>query len=168
MKIAILGYSGSGKSTLARTLGERYRCPVLHLDTVQFLPGWAERPRAEALELVRSFMDKNGAWIIDGNYAAFERERRLREADKIIIFDFPRRTCMRQVLRRYRTWRGHTRADMAEGCTEKLDWEFIRWILWEGRTSKQRDALRAAADAYPEKTVVLYSRSQADRLLLQL
>ena len=39
MKIAILGTSGSGKSTLAKRLGERYGLPVLHMDTVHFLPG---------------------------------------------------------------------------------------------------------------------------------
>ena len=47
MKIAILGTSGSGKSTLAKRLGERYGLPVLHMDTVHFLPGWVERPFAE-------------------------------------------------------------------------------------------------------------------------
>ena len=47
MKIAILGTSGSGKSTLAKRLGETYGLPVLHMDTVQFLPGWVERPFAE-------------------------------------------------------------------------------------------------------------------------
>ena len=43
MKIAILGTSGSGKSTLAKRLGERYGLPVLHMDTVHFLPGWVEQ-----------------------------------------------------------------------------------------------------------------------------
>ena len=47
MKIAILGTSGSGKSTLAQTLGAAYHAPVLHLDTVHFLPGWVERPLDE-------------------------------------------------------------------------------------------------------------------------
>ena len=28
------------KSTLAQTLGATYHAPVLHLDTVHFLPGW--------------------------------------------------------------------------------------------------------------------------------
>ena len=50
MKIAVLGYSGSGKSTLARKLGELYGVPVLHLDAVQFLPGWRERPHAGKAE----------------------------------------------------------------------------------------------------------------------
>ena len=53
MKIAILGTSGSGKSTLAQTLGAAYHAPVLHLDTVHFLPGWVERPLDEENAIVR-------------------------------------------------------------------------------------------------------------------
>ncbi len=45
MKIAVLGYSGSGKSTLARRLGEYFQVPVLHLDVVNFLPGWEKGVR---------------------------------------------------------------------------------------------------------------------------
>ena len=56
MKIAILGTSGSGKSTLAKRLGERYGLPVLHMDTVHFLPGWVERPFAEEEAIVRQFL----------------------------------------------------------------------------------------------------------------
>ena len=52
MRIAIIGYSGAGKSTLARALGERYACPVLHLDALHFLPGWKERGDGDALSLL--------------------------------------------------------------------------------------------------------------------
>ena len=48
MKIAVIGYSGAGKSTLAKKLGKLFRCPVLHLDRIQFEPGWKERDRGEA------------------------------------------------------------------------------------------------------------------------
>ena len=43
MKIQIYGYSGSGKSTLAHDLGAKLELPVLHMDTVHFLPGWQVR-----------------------------------------------------------------------------------------------------------------------------
>ena len=63
MKIAILGTSGSGKSTLAKRLGETYGLPVLHMDTVHFLPGWVERPFEEEEAIVRQFLDENaGGW----------------------------------------------------------------------------------------------------------
>ena len=81
MKIAILGTSGSGKSTLAKRLGERYGLPVLHMDTVHFLPGWVERPFAEEEAIVRQFLDENaGGWVIDGNYTKTCYARRLEEA----------------------------------------------------------------------------------------
>ena len=62
MRIAVIGYSGSGKSTLAARLGAAYGVPVLHLDSVHWLPGWVERPREEEKALVRAFLDQNASW----------------------------------------------------------------------------------------------------------
>ena len=45
MKISIIGYSGSGKSTLADKLANYYSIPKLHIDTLQFQPGWQESNR---------------------------------------------------------------------------------------------------------------------------
>ena len=55
MRIAIIGYSGSGKSTLCRFLGEKYEIPMLHFDTVQFLPNWEVRGASEKEKIVREF-----------------------------------------------------------------------------------------------------------------
>ena len=165
MKIAILGYSGAGKSTMARALGELYGCAVLHLDAVQFLPGWKLRDRDEARRIVRVFMDEHDDWVIDGNYAGFDQQRRLREADRVLIFDFPRRICLRQAVGRYLTWRGKTRDDMAEGCLEKMDLEFLWWIVWQGRTQDKQKHLREIADQYADKTTVVHNRAQADAVL---
>ena len=64
MKIAVNGYSGSGKSTLARRLGELYQIPVLHLDTVHWLPGWEEKAEEQERSEVRAFMDRNASWSL--------------------------------------------------------------------------------------------------------
>ena len=102
MKIAILGTSGSGKSTLAKRLGERYGLPVLHMDTVHFLPGWVERPFAEEEAIVRQFLDENaGGWVIDGNYSKTCYARRLKEADKIIVLWFSPLVCLWRAVRRW-------------------------------------------------------------------
>ena len=167
MKIAILGYSGSGKSTMARRLGTLYGCPVLHLDTVQFTAGWQERPRDEARAIVTAFLDGNGSWVIDGNYASFSRERRLEEADLILFFAFSRLICLFQALRRYLRYRGRTREDMAEGCTEKMDWEFVRWILWDGRSPARRHDMRQALAPHAGKCVTLRTRRQVNHFLHQ-
>lgn len=164
MKIAVLGYSGSGKSTLARALGEKYGIPVLHFDTVQFTPNWQVRDRDEARRMVREFME-NPQWVMDGTYANFEYERRLSEADIIILLLFPRLVCFLRAWKRYFRFRGKSRPDMADGCCEKMDFEFIWWLLWKGRTRRRREKFQKVAAQYPEKTVVLKSQRDIDRYL---
>ncbi len=169
MKIVIRGYSGSGKSTLARTLGERCGLPVLHLDRVQWTANWTERDDAEKKRIVRDFLDKNDSWIIDGNYSSLYQERRLEEADRILLLLFGRFTCLYRVLRRYHSYKGQTRPDMGEGCTEKVDAAFVRWVLWEGRSRKIRQNYARIAAQYPEKTVILRNQRELNackRLLL--
>lgn len=165
MKIAVVGYSGSGKSTLARRLGERSSLPVLHLDTVQFLPGWRERDDEAQHEIVRDFMSKNTDWIIDGNYSHLLYEQRMEAADRIVLLLFPPLSALLRVTRRYFRYRGKSRPDMTEGCEEKLDGEFIRWVLWKGRGKKQRERFAALQQQYPDKCIVLKNQRQLDRYL---
>ena len=164
MKIAVIGYSGAGKSTLARALGERYNIPVLHFDRVHWAPNWQERDREEAHKIVHEFMEQH-QWVIDGNYTKFEYERRMAEADEIIFLDFSRLTCFARAWKRYFLYRGQTRVDMGDGCPEKMDIEFMTWILWKGRTSQKRASFQEVLDTYPEKTVVLRNQKEIDRYL---
>ena len=164
MKIAVIGYSGAGKSTLARALGERYGIPVLHFDRVQFTPNWQERNREEAHRIVHEFMEHT-QWVMDGTYSGFEFERRLEDADEIIFMDFPRLACFFRAWKRYFQFRGGTRADMADGCIEKMDMEFIWWLLWKGRRRKRREKFLRVIQRYPEKTVILKNQKEIDRYL---
>ena len=152
MKIAILGHSGSGKSTLARQLGEKYGLPVLHFDSIHFLPGWVETDRPYKREKVTEFLDANPeGWIIDGNYFKICAERRFQEADHVLYLDFPRRVCLPRVLKRWRTYRGKTRPDMGPGCDEKMDGEFLLWVLRDGRTAQKLEDFEAVGKQYPHK-----------------
>lgn len=136
MKIAIIGFSGSGKSTLAKRLAERLGCRPLYLDAVHFVENWGLREHGEALSLVRAELEKPD-WVIDGNDTSFLWERRLLEADEIVLMCHPRLVCLLRVARRYRHHRGAVRESMAEGCAEKLDWEFVRRILHDGRNARR-------------------------------
>lgn len=160
MKISIIGYSGSGKSTLAAFLGELYGLPVLHLDTAQFLPGWQERPKDERERMVAAFLDENEerGWIIDGTYASLLPERRFDAADRILFLNFSRIACLCRVWRRYRTYRGKVRHSAAEGCPEKLDREFIRWVLRDGRTRERRQTYFEILARCPGETRILKSQ----------
>lgn len=53
---------------------------------------------------------------------------------------------------------------MTEGCDEKIDFEFVRWILWDGRKKRHRARYRKAPEKYPEKTVVVKNQRQIDAL----
>ena len=162
MKIAIIGYSGSGKSTLARNLAGRYNIPVLHFDTVQFLPNWVIRSEEEKAAMTKAFMDENDAWVIDGNYSKLSYERRMEEADVIIQLRFNPIASLWRVTRRYLTYKEGTRPDMAQGCKEKLDWEFITWVLWKGRSKTARQRYQDVLARYPEKTIVVKNQRQLD------
>ena len=165
MKIAILGFAGSGKSTLAKTLSELTGAPVLHLDNVQFLPGWEIRPPEEKQAMVEEFLDSHLAWIIDGNYTKLSYERRLEEADQIWILLFNRFTRFARVCRRYRRYRGQTRPDMAEGCTERLDRDFADWVLRRGCTQEKKRNMRDVVRRYPQKSHLLENQRQVDAAL---
>lgn len=164
MKIAITGYSGSGKSTLAARLGEHFACDVLHLDSIHFTRNWNERTDEEMIADVKPFMEK-GNWIIEGNYSSILYQQRMEDATQIIILDFNRFSCLWRAYKRYRTYRGTTRPDVADGCSEKFDWEFIRWILRDGRSEKAKNRYRTLMKTYPHKTVVLKNQDQLDRFL---
>jgi len=168
MKIAVLGYSGSGKSTLARKLGTLYRADVLHFDTVQFLPGWEVRGIAEKERLTAEFLDTHKAWVIDGNYSKLSFQRRMEEADQIVLLLFNRFSCLCRVTRRYWRYKNTSRPDMAQGCSEKLDWEFITWVLWKGRKKETRDRFACVQQQYGAKVTVLKNQRQLDAYMARL
>lgn len=167
MKIAVLGYSGAGKSTLARMLGEHYNIPVLHLDTVQFLPNWKIRSEDEKRKIVKDFM-QNDSWVIDGNYSALYKKERLAQADRIIILNFNRFFCFKSALKRYFENKGTSRMDMADGCNEKFDFEFAMWILFWGRTFRRRKGYKDIYKKYKSKTLVFKNRDQVNAYLKSL
>ena len=164
MKIAIIGYSGSGKSTLAGRLAEHYDIPVLYFDRVQFRPNWEIRPQASKEVMTRVFLDLHESWVIDGNYSKLFFERRMEEADVIILLLFNRVSCLHRVWRRYRKYKDQSRPDMGEGCNEKLDREFVKWVLWDGRSKEIRQRYQNVIDRYGDKTIVIKNQRQLDKV----
>lgn len=160
MKIAVIGYSGSGKSTLAEFLGKKFGVEVLHLDRVHWLPGWIENRVEDEVPIVEAFMDSNSSWIIDGNYSRTLFKRRMEEADRILFLDFNRVACLFRVVKRFLKYRGTSRGSMAEGCPDKMDLEFIWWIVHAGRTEKHKERYRGVLRDYGDKTVVIRNQRQ--------
>lgn len=162
-RIAVLGSSGSGKSTLARQLGEILGLPVVHMDVLFWRPGWVEAPEEEWRTLHDEAV-RGDAWIIDGNYSR-TWETRLPRADTIVFLDLPRWRCLWRVLWRRVRYAGRTRPDMAPGCPEKVDREFLAWV-WQWHAQHRPRHLAALREYGREKDVVILRSPREVRAFL--
>lgn len=164
MRIAILGNSGSGKSTLAKRLADRFDVPLLYLDTVNFESGWVERDAEEKARDAARFME-NEDWVIEGNYLKLLLDERLDRADAIIILDYGRWVCLSGALRRWLRYRGTVRESMSDGCVERLDFGFLRWVTFGQFSNGRADMLRAITDRYPGKAHLFRTRRELEGFL---
>ncbi|HEY8491749.1 MAG TPA: DNA topology modulation protein [Dehalococcoidia bacterium] len=151
-RIAVMGSSGSGKSTLARRLGEILGLPVVHMDALFWRPGWVEAPEEEWRALHDEAV-RGDAWVIDGNYSR-TLETRLARADTVVFLDLPRWRCLWRVLWRRVRYAGRVRPDIAPGCPEKVDWEFLSWI-WRWHAESRPRHLATLGEHAREKDVVI-------------
>ena len=166
-RIMIIGGPGAGKSTLATALGVRLGLPVYRVDHLIWAPNWTERDLAartrEALEI-----EAREAWIFEGGGAA-TFDNRLSRADVLIWLDAPVLVRIWRLIRRAWRWRGQARPDMAEGCIERLNADWLGFLKWTWDTRRQRvregRALMAKAGG---RGVRLTSFRDIDRLLASL
>ncbi|MCH7659648.1 MAG: AAA family ATPase [Euryarchaeota archaeon] len=154
-RILVLGSPGAGKSTFSRRLGIVLGFPVIHLDAHFWKPGWEKPERKAWIETQRELIASSESWIMDGNYGS-TIEVRLREADTVILLDIPRRVCLSRVFRRRLLYRNESRPDMAEGCPEKVDVEFLRYI-WSFPSEKLAPLERRLDHLDDEMSVVRLS-----------
>ena len=151
MKIAILGTSGSGKSTLAKRLGEEIRpagAPYGYRAFPARLGGAAlRRGRSHCPAVSRRERRRLGHQT--DNYSKTCYARRLKEADKIIVLWFSPLVCLWRAVRRWQQNKGRVRESSAPGCEEKIDAEFVRWILHDGRTTKKRAQMERIGEKVP-------------------
>ncbi|GLS43450.1 (d)CMP kinase [Methylobacterium brachythecii] len=153
-RVVILGPPGSGKSTLARQLGERHGLPVFHLDQIYFRPGWVPvEQEIFATEVARIAALPD--WVIDGNYTATIAPR-LAAADTVIYLDVPTWLLMARISKRTITSYARERPEMAAGCPERFELEFLRFALAWNRTRRARSV--AVAEGFPGRGIVLRSR----------
>ncbi len=129
-RVLVIGSPGAGKSTFALKLSKRINLPVIHLDKEFWNPGWIETPADQWRAKVRELVEPD-KWIIGGSYDS-SLDIRLPRADTVIFMGFPRRLCLWRVFKRIITSLGKVRFDMAEGCPEKIDFGFFKWI-WNYR-----------------------------------
>lgn len=164
-RILVIGSSGSGKTTLAREMGSILGLPVIHLDAHFWNSGWVQTPRPEWREKQQELIGGE-SWIIDGDFLR-DLDLRLSRADTVVLLEFGRLACLLGVVRRWLTHYGRQRPDMAPGCPEKLDLEFLLWV-W--RFPRRRKPTRRILEEHGSHCwiVVLKSRADTKRFLNEI
>ncbi|WLR55568.1 DNA topology modulation protein [Mesobacillus subterraneus] len=151
-KIVLIGSGGSGKSTLARQLGEKLKINVYHLDALFWKPNWVGVPKDEQRKVQNDLVNKE-EWIIDGNYGG-TIDIWLNAADTIIFLDINRTICVYRAFKRMVQYRNKTRPDMGEGCEERFDLDFFKWI-WNYPKTKRPEILKRLHQLSKEKQVII-------------
>ncbi|GEL76767.1 topology modulation protein [Tenuibacillus multivorans] len=158
-RIMVLGVSsGVGKSTFARKLGEEMGIKVYHLDSLHWKPNWVEVSSEESAASQKEIVTQD-EWIIEGSYSSTYHIR-VKRADTIIYLELPLYVCLYRVVKRWLLNIGKTSPDMGEGCKEKLDYQFLKFILtsYNKRKKKMVKRLQAFDDMAPDHKVAFLLR----------
>ena len=162
-KVLVIGSGGSGKSTLARQLGTVLGLEVLHLDSFYWKAGWVEPPKDQWRDTVEELIDRE-AWIVDGNYSGTLAQR-IEACDTIVFLDLSRILCLCRIVKRRLTYRHGNRPDIAEGCNEQLNLEFVAWVFNYSHRSKPKVVKLIQENSSRKKIVWLRSRREVDSFL---
>jgi adenylate kinase family enzyme len=119
--VLVAGTSGAGKTTLATAIARSLGIPHVELDALHHGPNWTRRPSFEA-DVER--FSSQPAWVTEWQYRQV-RALLADRADLVVWLDLPRRTVMRQVIRRtlHRRWR---RQVLWNGNIEPPLWTILR------------------------------------------
>lgn len=162
-KILIIGSSGAGKSTFARRLSAATCLPVVHLDRLFWNPGWVETPKDEWHERVEKIL-REDRWIMDGNFSG-TLDMRIAASDTVIFLETPRLVCIYRILKRVVLYRPGSRPDMAEGCHERFNWEFLKWVWDYPHRSKPKVEKLLEKYQGEKKVIRLKSKREAEEFL---
>lgn len=163
-RVAVVGSGGAGKTSFANELGRRTGLPVIHLDCLHWKPGWVETPPEEWAAVVGE-QAARPEWIIDGNYGG-TFEIRFERADTVIVLALSKLRCTSRVVSRIIA--NYGRDVQAEGCPERFDLAFLRWV-WQYPKSR-RPHLDAALDRFKGRVRIIEIRDPREvrRFLMNL
>ena len=165
-KVIIVGSPGSGKSIFAAKLHDTTGMPLVHLDFYYHqLKYNYYNDRAAWVARVQQLMQP-GEWIMDGNYKS-TIAMRCQAADTIILFDMPRWLCLYRILTRRFRYRNKQRPDMPEEWTEKLTYEFMRYV-WAFSEEQLPIVLEGIAGNTNKKIIIFHKQSEVDSYLATL
>ncbi len=116
-KISVIGNACSGKTRLSRALAERYKLPLTHVDSIQFLAGMKIREPAETRKILEDVSNRE-VWIIDGFGPLRIIEDRFQKSDVVVFIRFPLWRNYWWCIKRQIKGLFFRREELPEGCFE--------------------------------------------------
>ncbi len=163
-RVLVIGCSGSGKSTLARQMAGRLGLPYVSMDReIYWLPGWQARPRAEARARLLDVVAQD-RWVLDGTSPG-TLPLRLPRTHLVLWLRPPRWVSLYGVISRWLRYRGRSRPEMADGCPEKIDREFLTYV-WNFEKTESPEIEENLAAFGPDVPVLVLKSRAANRQLL--
>ena len=126
--VVVSGPTGSGKSTLTRRLSKILTIEAIHLDKYFWKSNWVETNTAKWNIKLKTLLEKD-CWVMDGNYI-FSLSERKKYASHIIYLDIPFYKSLGRIIFRVIKYRNKTRPDMRVDYVERLNVQFLKFILW--------------------------------------
>ena len=165
-RILVTGCCGAGKSTFSKKLQAILNVELIHLDQYYHKPNWEEPKKAEWDRIVYSLVQKP-SWIMDGNFSG-TMDVRIKSADTIIYLDYPILKCFWRVIIRIFKYHGAVRSDMANGCKEQFDLEFLHFVLTFNSKNRKGFIQKLNLVKDEKKICVFKTDKQADRFLAKI
>lgn len=87
-RMMVIGNAGGGKSTLCRAISVRHGMASLSIDDIQWRPGWVPVSHEDYTRQHDAWLDGQ-RWLIDGYGDWPSVQKRMQQADTIIMVDLP-------------------------------------------------------------------------------
>ena len=165
-KVLVLGCCGAGKSTFSKKLQSILKIPLIHLDSHYHKPNWVE-PEKEEWEKVLKQILRRESFIMDGTYLE-SLDERIKKSDTIIFLDYSLIKCFFRVIKRVVIDFGKKRSDMAPGCKEEFDLEFL-WFVLTFNNKYRKEITQKLNSVKNKKNVAIFQTDKhADKFLEQI
>lgn len=167
-RILIHGSAGSGKSTFSRKISKILGLDTIHMDKEYWNPNWQKPDPVTWHEHQMSIYERE-SWIIEGGAYIKTMPIRVKRSDFIIYLKFNRLFCLYRCFKRFFMFRNKARPDMKEGCREKIDYRFIKWIIHDQPDVYGPMAIKAIIENIEhENFIIIKSNSKLKQLEREL
>lgn len=165
-RLMVIGCSCAGKSTFSQRLAKITGLPLTHLDRLYWKSGWIEEDK-QIFKAKQKNIIMQESWIIDGNFRS-TMEMRLEHAQIVYRFKIGTLACLQGYGKRLIQAKLKVkRTDITEGCEQRFDWDFLKFIAEFSR--KQEKQTDETLKKYPDvKVITFHSRKQANLYLDRL